>query len=582
MSDSPAVFTTRVLVVEDDPVTQKILAHILASRGHVCTLCGSAEAALEEMQREFYPLIILDLMLPGMNGLEFSRRLRAEPDGDRYYILLSTANNRPQDLQEILAAGADDYMAKPYQPAILNVRLAVAEQQVRQVAARKQLEHQLKEMALIDPLTKLLNRSQLEVEIEKAVELARQGMPGAVLYIDLDNFKIVNDSLGHAAGDHILIGFAERLGKLLRPGDIVGRFGGDEFVVLIENVSSAADAAPVAERLLEDLRHPFRIGDETVFLSVSVGIAVSHGGRDSSEALLHNADAAMYQAKAQGRSRIEIYDDHMPERAARRLQIEGDLHRALDAEQFVLHWQPKISLATGRIVSAEALLRWMHPDRGLILPIEFIAITEELELIDRIGEWVLADAIRQRATWESEHGDEAPWSIAVNVSALQLSGPKAVGTVTRVLNKWDWSPDRLVLELTESVLMDEVADAHTMLKRLKQLGCQIAIDDFGTGYSSLSYLHRFPVDQVKLDRAFVSNIDADGEGSPIARAVINMAHALDITVTAEGVETEVQLRGLRRLGCDRAQGFHLARPMPAAEFSELLRRKPRYDTGPAG
>jgi EAL domain-containing protein (putative c-di-GMP-specific phosphodiesterase class I) len=227
------------------------------------------------------------------------------------------------------------------------------------------------------------------------------------------------------------------------------------------------------------------------------------------------------------------------------------------------------------------LLRWLHPERGLILPIEFVSITEELELIDRIGEWVLADAIRQRATWESEHGDEAPWSIAVNVSALQLSGPKAVDTVTRVLNKWDWAPERLVLELTETVLMDEVADAHTMLKRLKQLGCQIAIDDFGTGYSSLSYLHRFPVDQVKLDRAFVTNIDADGEGSPIARAVINMAHALGITVTAEGVETEVQLHWLRRLGCDRAQGFHLARPMPADEFSALLRRKPRYDTGTA-
>jgi EAL domain-containing protein (putative c-di-GMP-specific phosphodiesterase class I) len=267
----------------------------------------------------------------------------------------------------------------------------------------------------------------------------------------------------------------------------------------------------------------------------------------------------------------------LPERAARRLQIEGDLHRALDAGQFVLFWQPKIALSTGRIVSAEALLRWAHPERGLILPAEFISITEELELINRIGEWVLADAIRQRSEWEVEHGDEAPWSIAVNVSALQLSGPKAVDAVARVLSRWQWPPDRLVLELTESVLMDEMGEAHAMLDRFKELGVKLAIDDFGTGYSSLSYLHRFPVDQVKLDRSFVANIDADGEGSPIARAVINMAHALDITVTAEGVETHDQLRGLRRLECDRAQGFLLARPMPADEFSALLRTKPLPD-----
>jgi EAL domain-containing protein (putative c-di-GMP-specific phosphodiesterase class I) len=235
-----------------------------------------------------------------------------------------------------------------------------------------------------------------------------------------------------------------------------------------------------------------------------------------------------------------------------------------------------VELATGRIVSAEALLRWRHPDRGLILPAEFISITEELELIDRIGEWVLADAIRQRSEWEAEHGDEAPWSIAVNVSALQLSGPKAVDAVARVLSRWRWAPDRLVLELTESVLMDEVTEAREMLDRLRELGVKLAIDDFGTGYSSLSYLHRFPVDQVKLDRAFVANLDADGEGSPIARAVVNMAHALDITVTAEGVETEEQLAGLRRLGCDRAQGFLFARPMPATEFSALLRTRPRF------
>jgi diguanylate cyclase (GGDEF)-like protein/PAS domain S-box-containing protein len=483
-----------------------------------------------------------------------------EPDPDHVAGVLLVLLERPQPLEhheELVATNA--------------ARLAAIAVQ------RHRTELQLSHLAHHDKLTGLPNRVLLQTRLDEGIRQARTNHSSiAVMFLDLDNFKIVNDSLGHAHGDRLLVGFAERLRKLLRPGDVLGRFGGDEFVVLLENVSSASDASPVAERLLDDLRRPFRISESTVFLTVSVGIALSHGGRDSAEVLLRNADAAMYQAKDRGRSRIEVYDEGLPERAARRLQIEGDLHRALDAGQFVLYWQPKVELATGRIVSAEALLRWQHPDRGIILPAEFISITEELELIDRIGEWVLADAIRQRAEWEIEHGDEAPWSIAVNVSALQLSGPKAVDAVARVLSRWKWAPDRLVLELTESVLMDEVTEAHAMLDRLRDLGVKLAIDDFGTGYSSLSYLHRFPVDQVKLDRAFVTSIDAEGEGSPIARAVVNMAHALGITVTAEGVETEQQLQGLRALNCDRAQGFLFARPMTAADFSALLRTKPRY------
>jgi EAL domain-containing protein (putative c-di-GMP-specific phosphodiesterase class I) len=258
--------------------------------------------------------------------------------------------------------------------------------------------------------------------------------------------------------------------------------------------------------------------------------------------------------------------------------LEGDLRQAIEREQFILHWQPKIALDTGRIVSAEALVRWAHPVRGMLEPAEFIHVAEEIEIIDEIGQWVLEEAIRQRAALDAEHGDEAPWSIAVNVSALQLSAPRAAETVAMVLERFDWPAERLVLELTESVLMDEVSEAAPVLLRLKESGIQIAIDDFGTGYSSLSYLHRFPVDQVKLDKSFVESINTDGEGSPIARAVINMAHALGISVTAEGVETIEQARGLRVLGCERAQGFLFGRPVAAIEFSALLRKKPRFVT----
>ncbi|HEX7094731.1 MAG TPA: EAL domain-containing protein [Acidimicrobiales bacterium] len=510
------------------------------------------DADLDAVTRD----VLHDLGVNAFTAIPIART----PDGDRasgVLLVLLHDDRRLEHHEEIVVANA--------------ARLAAIAVQ------RHQAELRLSHLAHHDKLTGLPNRVLLQARLDEGINHARTHNSSiAVMFLDLDNFKIVNDSFGHAAGDQVLVGFAERFRKLLRPGDVLGRFGGDEFVVLLENVSSASDATPVAERLLEDLKRPFRLRDNPVFLTVSVGIAVSQGGRDSSEVLLRNADAAMYQAKERGRSRIEIYDEGLPGRAAHRLQIEGDLHHALEAGQFVLHWQPKIALDTGRIISAEALLRWQHPERGLLLPAEFVSITEELELIHRIGEWVLADAIRQRAQWQDEHGDEAPWSIAVNVSALQLAGPKVVDTVERVLSRWQWAPERLVLELTESVLMDESTEAHAMLARLKELGVQLAIDDFGTGYSSLSYLHRFPVDQVKLDRAFVANLRADGEGSPIACAVVNMAHALGISVTAEGVETEQQLLGLRAIGCDRAQGFYIARPMPADEFTALLARKPRY------
>jgi diguanylate cyclase (GGDEF)-like protein/PAS domain S-box-containing protein len=442
---------------------------------------------------------------------------------------------------------------------------------------RHRTQQQLSYLAHHDHLTGLPNRARVQSKLDDAIAYARTHNTSlAVMFLDIDNFKIVNDSLGHSAGDHVLVGFAERLSEMLRPGDTVGRFGGDEFVVLLENITSIDDAVLVADRLLEDFSHPLRIGDETVFLSLSIGIAISVGGHDSSDVLLRNADSAMYQAKSRGRARVEVFDDGHPARSARRLQLEGDLHRALDLGQFELHWQPKVALDTGRIVCAEALVRWRHPERGLIHPTEFIRVTEEIELIVRIGAWVLDEAIRQRAAWEAVHGDEAPWSIAVNVSALQLAAPRAMDSVLQVLRRWRWAPERLVLELTESVLVDDDGETSPILQDLKDLGVQLAIDDFGTGYSSLSYLHRYPVDHVKLDRSFVTPIDEHGEGSAIARAVINMAHALGISVTAEGVETEAQLRGLRVLGCDWAQGFLFSPPLPAEDFAALLTTHPRY------
>jgi EAL domain-containing protein (putative c-di-GMP-specific phosphodiesterase class I) len=330
----------------------------------------------------------------------------------------------------------------------------------------------------------------------------------------------------------------------------------------------------VAERLLADLQRPFRIGSKEVLLTVSVGIAASATTGPDLEALLRHADAAMYKAKGQGRARIEVFDRAAPERATARLQMEGELSRALTTSELELQWQPKISLRTGRIVSAEALVRWRHPQHGLVLPEEFIPLAEDTGLITSLGRWVLGEALRQAKDVLREVGPGPNWSIAVNLSARQLQAPRFIGDVAALLRQWGWPANRLVLELTEGVLMDEATDAP--LHRLKQFGLELAIDDFGTGYSSLSYLHRFPVGMVKLDKAFVHGITADGEGSPIARAVIQMAHALGITATAEGVESAEQLEGLRRLGCDWVQGFHLARPMSSTALAILLRENPTF------
>jgi diguanylate cyclase (GGDEF)-like protein/PAS domain S-box-containing protein len=442
---------------------------------------------------------------------------------------------------------------------------------------RDQSQNQLTHLAHHDRLTGLPNRLRMQTQLDAGIGRAKAyGTALAVLFLDIDNFKIINDSLGHSVGDDVLVAFGSRVAETLRPHDTIGRFGGDEFVILLQDIADTADAVAVAERLLEGLAEPLRIGEHNLFLSVSVGIAVSIAGQDSADELLHRADAAMYQAKAKGRSRVQLFSDELSRLSKGRLRLEGDLHRALDTNQFVLHWQPKVAFDTGRIVSVEALVRWNHPERGLLQPPDFIRVSEETELIVRLGAWVMDEAIRHHAIWEAEHGDEAPWSIAVNVSALQLAQPAALERVLKSLDRWNWSPDRLVLELTESVLMDGSASASPILHALQVAGVKIAIDDFGTGFASLSYLHRYPVDQVKLDQSFVRDIDGNGEGSAIARAVIDMAHALGITVTAEGVETPAQWSGLRALGCDRAQGFYLSPPLDDVAFAALLRTRPRY------
>ena len=450
--------------------------------------------------------------------------------------------------------------------------VAVACQLAAIAIDRDQAQRELFHQAHHHHLTGLPNRRSLLQVLDAALLRARQHQRQlAVMFVDLDRFKMVNDSFGHAAGDSLLLRFGNRLRNLVRPGDYVGHFGADEFVVLLEDIDDIEDVRFVAHRLELALSEPFAFEEGEIFLSASVGVAVSESGDETSDVLLQRADAAMYRAKELGRNRLEVFDHAMHTRVVERLRVDRDLRAAIERAELALRYQPEIDLVSGRILGAEALLRWLHPDRGEIPPSEFIEIAEDTGLIVRIGRWVLEEAVHQARTWIDRLDDVDDLVVSVNLSPRQLTSPDLVGTVDRILRRYDWPPRDLVLEVTESVLVDDAEAALEILDQLKALGVRLAIDDFGTGFSSLSYLHRFPVDIVKIDRSFVTPLGAEGDGSPIADAVMHMARALGLTTCAEGVENHHQLVGLRRLGCEWGQGFHFAEPLPSEEFASLLR-----------
>ena len=448
----------------------------------------------------------------------------------------------------------------------------------RDISERKEFEARLEHQATHDPLTGLPNRALLLDRLTVSLARAERFKTAvAILFLDLDHFKVVNDSLGHAVGDQLLIATAERLKEALRVGgDTVARFGGDEFVILCEDLTTRDDAVRIAQRVGELLTEPFRLGEHEVFVAASTGIAYSEGSRPDADDLLRDADAAMYQAKERGRDRFEVFDRRMRAEAVHRLSIESSLRRAVDRRAQRIHYQPKIDLRSGRIVATESLLRWEHPEKGLLLPGEFIRVAEETGLIVPIGNWVLEQSIRQRQRWQAEMPGLDPLYMCVNLSGRQLSHPDFIDEVARVLAETGVDPAYVDLEITESVLMDDVETAHRALAGLHALGVNLVVDDFGTGYSSLSYLQLFPVDLLKIDQSFVAGLGTNKGDTAIVTAVLSLAHALGIRAVAEGVETAAQLAELRRLGCDLAQGFHLARPQPEHAIAALLASDPVF------
>ncbi len=437
---------------------------------------------------------------------------------------------------------------------------------------RRRTEEQTQHEALHDALTGLPNRSLFLDRLQHALSVvARRQTSMAVLFLDLDQFKRVNDSLGHAAGDELLAAVAPRIEQALRPGDTVARFGGDEFAVLAEDVDNERGATRIAERIAEALARPFILRDREHFVSASIGIALGTGAEEP-EALIRDADSALYRAKEHGRGGYEIFDEVMRSRVIEHMQTENDLRRALQREELALHYQPVIRLADGAVASMEALLRWDHPERGLIGPIGFIPVAEESRLIVPIGRWVIEQACRQAAGWQQLHPDAAPVGVAVNLSARQLADPNLVSHIEGSIQANGIDPSTLCLELTESALLDETTFIERTLETLRGIGVQLALDDFGVGFSSLGYLKRLPLSMIKLDRSFVENVTENPHDAAIVRAVSEMADAIGIGVVAEGVETEEQVLMARDLGCGYAQGFHFSEPVPASYVEHLIAR----------
>lgn len=624
-----------ILIVDDKESNVLLLERMLSNAGYLSIASTTTSHLVDEMHRNHqYDLILLDLQMPGMDGFEVMERLKAiEPDG---YLPVLVITAQPQLKLRALQAGAKDFISKPFElPEVLTriqnmieVRLLhrdakrhslVLEQTVQKLRETElglrtsevaltqekrtldsyvlQLQQanenlvvaslnafsmaeeidtakaRMAHLAQHDALTDLPNRILLNDRLVQALALAqRQRKHVAVMFLDLDRFKNINDSLGHAVGDRLLQSVARRLTATVRNSDTVCRQGGDEFVILLADVDQAEDAASSAQKILTALAASHRIDHFELHVTVSIGISIYPDDGQDAETLIKNADTAMYQAKESGRNHYQLFAQNMNAQAVERHSIESGLRDALERQEFVLHFQPKINLVSGAISGIEALIRWQHPQRGLILPEQFVGIAEECGLIVPIGEWVLREACTQAQSWQS--AGLAPVTVAINISTVQFRQKTFIETLADILLETGLAADCLELELTESVLMQDAEATISVLKILKSMGVRLAIDDFGTGYSSLSYLKRFPIDTLKIDQSFmqdITHVSANSDDAAIVSAVVGMGKSLNQCVVAEGIETREQMAFLQARGCGEGQGFYFSEPVTADEVVALLR-----------
>jgi diguanylate cyclase (GGDEF)-like protein len=450
--------------------------------------------------------------------------------------------------------------------------------QLQNITDRKRAENQLIHDALHDALTGLPNRVLFLDRLQSAFNRAKRNFNNqfAVLYLDFDRFKLVNDSFGHLVGDQLLLEIAARLQKVLRASDTIARLGGDEFTMLVEEITNIDEAVQIAERIRQEMAKPFILNEQQIFASVSIGIAGWSRSYTRPDFLLRDADTALYQAKRLGRDRYEIFNDEMHEKALRFLQIETDLRYAIERDEFFLVYQPIVDLENSNLLGFEALIRWQHPDRGLVSPLEFISIAEEIGMIAPIGEWCLQTACRQLNLWQKNCGFSKDLWVSVNVSTKQFMQTDLVSLVSKTLIETELSPNCLKLEVTESAMVEDIEFAVNVMQKLKQIGVKLSIDDFGTGYSSLSYLHRLPLSSLKIDRSFVNQMNDSEENQEIIKTIVALAKSLNLETIAEGIETIDQMADLKALSCQFGQGYYFAKPLNVRAVEEMFAEKIQF------
>jgi diguanylate cyclase (GGDEF)-like protein len=599
-----------ILIIDDRPDNLRVLASLLSREGYNVRKALNWQMAFTACQTVLPDLILLDIMMPEVDGYEVCQRFKAWDLTVDIPVIFISALDDVFDKVKAFRLGAVDYITKPFEfeEVIVRVqnqlelraaRLEVIrlnnelEQRVkhrtlelehalqklqREISTRQQLQDKLLDIVLHDSLTGLPNRVLFIRRLGKALNLAKQdyNYQFAVLYLDCDRFKVVNDSLGHTVGDELIIAIAHRLQLCLSEGDTLARLGGDEFGILVENLTDISSAIQVAEKILQQFSITFQLSKYEVFMNASIGICWGNKYYDKPEHLLRDADTAMYRAKALGKARYNIFDPVMHQEAIKLLEIENDLRRAIERKEFIVYYQPIISLHTGQISGFEALVRWQHPVRGLVPPMEFLPVAEDTGLISAIDMWVLQSACNQLHTLQAHPSVAKNLNISVNLSAKLFNQPNLIAKIDQVIYESKINPSNLELEITESVIMENNNIVRTIIEQLKQRKIRLVMDDFGTGYSSLSYLHSFPLNSLKIDKSFISRMHFNQESMGLVPAILSIAESMDISVTAEGVETPEQLAKLRNLKCGFAQGYLFSPPLEQNSMLKFIATAPQW------